>query len=157
LGDILDKNEDLKKAIEEFSRVRAKDSKALVTLCRAGDRPGRIGFLSYLIPIIMDGFFSKVAPAIFEPPMPALLHNDQYSFHQAAVRKRLDRLVQVSMISASVVLLVRSTKQLVRAIARVLGKSNSTVALGLIIPFIAFFLMRNYAIPAMMQRTKSST
>jgi kynurenine 3-monooxygenase len=155
LGDILDQTHDLNEAVQEFSKARAKDSKALVTLSRAGDRPGRIGFLSFLIPIMMDAFFNKLAPKLFEVPVPGLIHNDKYTFHQVAVRKRWERLVQVSVLSVSFTLLVRATKQIIRSIAKSLGKSTSTVTLGLVAPFVLFFLTRKYAVPVIVQKTKS--
>jgi 2-polyprenyl-6-methoxyphenol hydroxylase-like FAD-dependent oxidoreductase len=154
LGDIIDKTESLKDVVEEFSRVRARDSKAVVTLSRAGDRPGRLGFLSYLVPIVMDAMFHKAAPAIFAPPVPALMHNEKYTFHQVAAIKRRDRLVQVSIIAVSTVLIVRVAKLAIRSIAAALGKRDSSVAMGLAFPFAALFLTRRYAIPAIVRRTK---
>ena len=95
--------------VTAFSKTRARDCKAVVTLSKAGDRPGRIGRYSYLVPLIMDAMFNKALPSVFTPPIPGLIHNEKFRFHQVAMRKRWERLAQVSILSLALMLTWRAT------------------------------------------------
>jgi len=118
--------------VQAFSKSRAKDCKAVVNLARKGDRPDRIGRSLYLATIIMDGIFHKVCPALFTVPVPGLIHNDNYRFRDVAVRKRWERLAQVSILSLAGTLVWRLLRVLVATSARALGMKDSTVALALV-------------------------
>jgi len=52
------------RAVQEFSNRRSADSAALVTISRNMDRPGKLFFLNFLLPLILDGMFHKMAPRI---------------------------------------------------------------------------------------------
>ena len=52
------------RAVPEFSKQRAQDAEALVTISRNMDRPGKMFFVNFLLPIILDGIFHKMAPKI---------------------------------------------------------------------------------------------
>lgn len=106
--------DDISRAIRTFSRSRAKESKTLVRLSRDLDRPGKLGFLTFLGPIILDGIFGNMLPWLFAPNMITMLQRDAITFQQAARRKRLDRIVQVSLIGSTLVGSVFAAVRLVR-------------------------------------------
>ena len=126
-----DDNKFWRSVVQTYSKTRAKDAKAVVTLSRASDQPGRIGMLKFLVPLLMDAFFHKACPIIFEPPIPGLIHNDKYRFHQVAVRKRWERVAQLSILGGIATLTWRLMKTVVQMIAVSSGKSPTTVTLGL--------------------------
>jgi hypothetical protein len=102
----------------------------MVKLSRAGDRSSKIGFYSFLIPLLMDAFFHKALPAVFEPPVPGLIHNTKYRFHQVAVRKRWERLAQTSILLAGAMLAARAGRILVKNLAAVVGTFPSRLVTG---------------------------
>jgi hypothetical protein len=145
----------LEEAVEEFSKERAADAKALVTLSRASDRPGWIGFVTFVIPILMDAFFSKKLPGLFQPPVPALVHNEKYRFHQVGRRKRLDRIGQTMILIFAATGLVAATKLLVQSIARALGRSCWMVSLAMTVSVFGVMVSRKYKTPMIVQKTRS--
>ena len=131
-----------KSVVESFSKTRAKDCKAMVKLSRAGDRSSRIGFLSFLIPLLVDAFFHKVFPTVFTPPTPGLIHNVEYRFHQVAVRKRWERLVQACILTSGAILAFRGALALVRTIAVSVGQPPARIAVGMSLSVFAAALGR---------------
>ena len=81
-------------AILNFSELRAPDIATLVKISRNLDRPGVQGVFAFLIPVILDGIFHKVAPQVFEQNVIAVLQREDMTFQQVAERKQLDRAVQ---------------------------------------------------------------
>ena len=69
-------------AVVNFSRQRAGEAKALVQISREFDRPGFVGFLTFILPLILDGVFSGIAPKIFSPNTIAMLQRDGLTFQQ---------------------------------------------------------------------------
>lgn len=65
LGDVLDGGAPLERVPALFSRRRAKESRALVRLSRKCDRTGLIGFLTFILPLILDSIFHAALPAVF--------------------------------------------------------------------------------------------
>eukprot|EP00854_Cymbomonas_tetramitiformis_P009139 gene9139-10832_t len=63
---------------EEYSKRRGKEAKALVEMSRQFDGD----FLEFVLPLILDGIFSKIAPSIFAPNAIRMLQNEQYLFTQ---------------------------------------------------------------------------
>jgi 2-polyprenyl-6-methoxyphenol hydroxylase-like FAD-dependent oxidoreductase len=51
-------------AVQTFSDRRSGDAEALVTISRNMDRPGKLFIINFLLPIILDGIFHKIAPKI---------------------------------------------------------------------------------------------
>jgi 2-polyprenyl-6-methoxyphenol hydroxylase-like FAD-dependent oxidoreductase len=45
-------------AIEEYSKQRAPEARALVQISREFDRPGILGFVTFILPLILDGLFN---------------------------------------------------------------------------------------------------
>ena len=100
LAECIDKNQqDLYEAIGDFSDKRSPDIETLVRISHDLDRPGVAGVFSFLIPIILDGIFSKLAPDVFSPNIISLLQDEQLTFQDAATRKRTDRIGQVAILS----------------------------------------------------------
>jgi kynurenine 3-monooxygenase len=85
-------------AITQYSKKRAKDIQKLVTLSHSLDRPGPIGTAAFLIPIILDGMFRGIFPMLFKPNIINLMQDETYTFQQAARRKRLDRIGQLTLL-----------------------------------------------------------
>lgn len=59
------------------------------------DRPGTLGVFYFLIPVILDGIFQKLAPQIFQPNIISLIQNEEYTFQEAVNRKQKDRIGQL--------------------------------------------------------------
>mmetsp|Transcript_10577 Transcript_10577/g.13760 ORF Transcript_10577/g.13760 Transcript_10577/m.13760 type:complete len:600 (+) Transcript_10577:26-1825(+) len=82
------------KVVQEFSRLRAKEAKSLVEISRNLDRPGKLGVLTFIFPLIVDSIFNKLAPSIFAPNIFGMLQNDALTFESIQRRKRIDRVSQ---------------------------------------------------------------
>jgi kynurenine 3-monooxygenase len=85
-----------------YSKKRAKEAKSLVRLSRELDRPGGLGFLTFILPLILDSLFFNLAPNLFAPNMIRMLQREKYTFTEVARRKRIDRMMQVLCIGAVV-------------------------------------------------------
>jgi kynurenine 3-monooxygenase len=92
-------NNSIGQAIHEYSKFRTIESKTLVRISRELDRPGRLGFITFILPIILDSIFHKLSPKLFMPNVITMLQRENYTFQQLARRKRLDRLAQISIVS----------------------------------------------------------
>lgn len=99
LRDALDENEDGKSALAAYSKSRSPEAKALVQISRSLDRPGTIGLLTFIGPIILDGIFHKFFPKIFQTNTIAMLQQ-QTTFMAVRRRKRQDRVLQLAVLSA---------------------------------------------------------
>ena len=66
----------------------AGEAEALVRISRGLDRPGLLGFVTFILPIILDGLFQRLAPRLFEINTIALLQRDGISFAEV-VRVRV--------------------------------------------------------------------
>lgn len=106
------------KAIESFSSVRAKDVKALVHMSRKLDG----GFLSFVLPLIVDTVLNNVAPWIFSPNSISSLQNEKKSFTQIQARKRLDRVMQISLGLTFLLGLLKSLKFMSGLLFNIFGK-----------------------------------
>ena len=96
LDDCLESSSDVPEALERFSRARAPEAKALVRMSKLLDG----GFLTFVLPIILDGIFNKVAPRIFRPNTISMMQMENLKFTQVARRKRIDRALQAALGSA---------------------------------------------------------
>jgi len=88
-------------AIAQFSKERAGEAKALVQISRDFDRPGALGFLSFILPLILDGMFNGMAPKIFSPNSISMLQRPDLSFQKVREIKRRDRLLQVTAMAGA--------------------------------------------------------
>ena len=106
LGECLEKTpEDWTKAIYSFSNQRTVEMKTMVQTSRDLDRPGLVGVFAFLIPIIMDGIFFKLAPEVFQPNIISLMQNEEYTFQEAVQRKQRDRAGQLVILGTLLYLL----------------------------------------------------
>jgi hypothetical protein len=104
-----------------FSARRAADAKALVDISRGFDG----GFLTFVLPLILDGIFHKALPGLFMPNTIQMLQKEDWTFSRVARRKRTERVAQVAILST-----------LLAAVAWLVGKA-AKAALGAIARAIA--------------------
>lgn len=146
LSDILDEtNDDLTAAVHTYSKWQAPQAKALVKMSRALDRPGTAGFVSFVLPIILDSIFHKQFPKLFKPNVIAMLQQPAYSFRQVARRKRFDRLAQVGIIGGVLYGAAWATKRSVQLMASLVGKSTSFVSISLVLGAAVAILLKQFA------------
>lgn len=82
----------LAEALEQYSKSHAPNAQSLVRMSRRFDTGGFVGFV---LPLILDGIFSRFAPWLFGPNNIRLLQNNDLSFAEIAAKKRRDRVLQV--------------------------------------------------------------
>lgn len=84
---------------KEFSKLRANDAKALVKISHSLDG----GFLTFILPLIIDSILHKKFPNIFSPNMIASLQNQTKTFSNILKRKQIDRVLQMFLFSSIIV------------------------------------------------------
>jgi hypothetical protein len=122
----------MKEATHLFSEQRANDSKALVQISRELDRPGLLGVITFILPLVIDSIFNKFAPKIFSPNTIAMLQKRENSFCGLRRRKRVERLGQFITLSTVFSTLGLGARQFILLLSRVTGKRNSTVTMALV-------------------------
>ncbi|KAL3930847.1 MAG: hypothetical protein SGBAC_011584 [Bacillariaceae sp.] len=128
----LESNEDIvPSAVELFSKRRSGDASALVMMSRNMDRPGKLFFVTFLIPIILDGIFHKIAPKLFGPSMFAMFKRQDINFKQIQKKKRLDRVMQIAVIGTGLTAFGMGLNKAVSMIARRLETSRPIVGGGM--------------------------
>lgn len=127
----------LQTAVKLFSDRRAGDCEALVTISRNMDRSGKLFYVNFLLPLILDGIFHKLAPKVFGPNIFAMFKRPNITFQQIRRKKRLDRALQVACISTLLTGVGLGTKAVLHLLARITGKSQGfmSVALATIVAF----------------------
>jgi kynurenine 3-monooxygenase len=120
-------------AVPLFSKRRAADAEALVTISRNMDRPGKLFYVNFLIPLILDGIFSKIAPRIFSPNMFGMFQRQDIGFKQIQRKKRIDRSLQLTILATAAAGIAFSVKLMICSLAKALGKSSKVVTLGLVL------------------------
>jgi hypothetical protein len=123
-------NNDLTGAVHKYSKERAGEAKALVRISRELDRPGALGFLTFILPLILDSIFNKMAPKIFAPNVISMLQKEGYGFRRVARRKRTDRLLQVAIIGSALTAMGATSKVVIGLLAKAMGRRSSTVFAG---------------------------
>ena len=99
LIDTLDEADgDTSVALPNYTRKRKSDAKALVELSRSFDG----GFMTFVLPLIVDSIFNKIAPWLFMPNTIQMLQREEWSFSAIAKRKWLDRFMQSAVIASFV-------------------------------------------------------
>jgi hypothetical protein len=126
-------NNKIPQAIQHFTKQHANDSKTLVRISRELDRPGKLGFITFILPIILDSIFSTKFPNLFSPNTITMLQNENLKFTQVAAIKRHDRLLQASIILGSISITVKVLMVFVQTVAKVLGTSSSRIWIGSVI------------------------
>lgn len=141
-SDCIDESkDDMGQAVREFSRRRAKDSETLVRISRDLDRPGVVGAITFIIPIILDSIFNKINPKLFAPNIISMLQRNDLTFNQVARRKRMDRAAQVSILASVVTTMTWVAKKAIGLVAKSLGRRPSTVTgalAGILVGFAVF-------------------
>jgi hypothetical protein len=145
LGNLLDSTNDLSNAVHSFSKERAGEAKALVRLSRDLDRPGALGFATFILPLILDAIFHSMAPKIFRPNMIAMLQREGVTFQQAVQIKRMDRIAQVMILGTVGYAAVSGFKFSVKILARWLGQRSSRTLGGLAVTAVALVALRPLA------------
>jgi len=79
-----------------YSKKRAADAKALVEISHGFDG----GFLTFVLPLILDSIFHRIAPWLFMPNTIQMLQKDDWSFVRTSRRKRFDRTLQVTILAS---------------------------------------------------------
>ena len=85
---------------------------------RSFDGKGPVGFLTFVMPIILDTLFNKLIPSVFSPNGIQMLQRADLTFAEAARIKRRDRALQVAALAAFLAAAVRAVPWLAR---RMLG------------------------------------
>jgi len=131
LSQILESIPDLKKNINqappEFTKQRAADSRALVKISRGIDRPGKIGTMRFVLPLILDSMFNKIAPKVFGPNIFGMFQKQGVSFTEIRRKKRLDRLMQSVVIATALSSIGMGLGYSTKVVARSLGMSTTVV------------------------------
>ena len=131
LEDAIDATDSIPEAVHLFSDKRAKESESLVKLSRELDRPGKLGFLTFILPLIMDSIFHGMLPKVFAPNTISLLQKEGITFTGVRRRKRFDRLGQVALIGSGITAVSMGVKLLVKSVAKATGKHSGTIAAGM--------------------------
>jgi 2-polyprenyl-6-methoxyphenol hydroxylase-like FAD-dependent oxidoreductase len=122
----------IKEATHLFSKDRAEESKALVQISRKLDRPGLLGVFTFILPLVVDSIFHKLAPWLFSPNTIAMLQKSENTFCGLRRRKRLERVGQLATLGSFVAVLTIGARQLIRTMSRVTGKRGTTVTIALL-------------------------
>ena len=142
LGEELDAQSDLGTALSRYSTRRAAEARVLVQMSRSFDLGGIRSFVSFIGPIIMDGIFGSL-PLIgraFAPNTLAMLQKPTISFVAIRWRKRVDRAVQLALLTAMGSLAAKLAVTAATAAARVVA--------GFVLP-LAVARPRLLALPAL--------
>lgn len=165
LSEAIDATEgDLTAAVRLFSSQRAGEAKALVRISRELDRPGKLGFLTFVLPLILDSIFHKVAPKVFAPNVISMLQKEGYGFRRVARRKRNDRILQIAILTTALALMIRIFLKAIGLVAKAFGRRSSTVmgaaiasvAIGMLAKKLAGYLVPGMAPADVLTKTKSS-
>ena len=151
LENTIDETGSVPEAVHLFSKKRAKESESLVKISRELDRPGKLGFLTFILPLIMDSIFHGMLPKIFAPNTISMLQKEGITFTDVKRRKRFDRLGQIALIGTGITGVQFAAKSAVRALVKATGKKTTTVYTGLLgavvfaalLKKIAYFLNSN--------------
>jgi len=118
--------------LRQFTKQRAADSKALVTISRNMDRPGKLGTFRFVFPLILDSTFHKFLPKLFAPGMFGMFQMEGVGFGRIRNRKRLDRVMQSAVIMGVLYGLGAGARWLVKSVARMLGVGDYVVGGSLV-------------------------
>lgn len=89
-------DDDTRNALTDYSKLRGKEAKALVTLSRQLDG----GFLTFILPLIIDSFLNKALPKVFSPSTVSSMMNEKRTFREISRRKTIDRILQLILASS---------------------------------------------------------
>ena len=127
LSDILNETPNLSEAVQDFTKQRAGDAKALVNISRGIDRPGKLGTLQFILPLILDSIFHKISPKIFGENIFGMFKKEGITFVEIQRKKRLDRMMQATVILSGMSLFGVGVRTLIKSLARLLGVKDIVV------------------------------
>lgn len=142
MREAIDSTDNLSDAVRLFSNARAPEAAALVKISRELDRPGKLGFVTFILPIILDSIFHKFAPKLFEANNIQMLQRTGYSFCRLQKRKRLDRIMQAAIIGIVLIGMYVAARSMIKSLAIVLGRQTSTVVAGMGVAALGAALLR---------------
>jgi hypothetical protein len=96
--------EDRAAALKSFSKLRYPDARALVETSHNADR----GLLFFLVPVIIDRIFYKLAPWLFQTSTLRLMQLPDMRFSAVQARKRIDRALQFLILGGLATVLARA-------------------------------------------------
>ena len=131
LEEAIDSTKTMTEAVHEFSKRRASESKALVKISRELDRPGKLGFVTFVLPLILDGIFHGAFPKIFSPNTISMLQKDEITFRDVQRIKRADRIGQVALLGSGASGLIWGGKLATSYLSKVTGRKGVTVSAGI--------------------------
>ena len=91
----LETHNDEGKALKQYIDSHKRNVETLVKMSRTFDG----GFLSFILPIILDTLFHKILPSVFSTNCIRMLQKHELPFAQAGAIKRKDRALQVSILA----------------------------------------------------------
>eukprot|EP00965_Chrysotila_dentata_P223816 6193806-Pleurochrysis_carterae.AAC.2 len=95
-------------------------------MSRSFDRGGLLGFVSFILPLILDGIFHKALPSVFAPNTLAMMQREDLRFVDVRWRKRRDRALQVAIFTAFAATFVMAVTTAVRAVVGAVLARNLT-------------------------------
>jgi hypothetical protein len=91
------------KALKEYSKERSWDAKVLVEESWRADQ----GFIDFVLPVIIDSIFNKIAPWLFDRSMFQVMRRAEFRIAHVRWRKRLDRVMQFAVIGSVLAVLLK--------------------------------------------------
>jgi len=163
LDESIDETNSLPEAVHLFSKRRAMESEVLVKISRDLDRPGFQGFVTFILPLILDSIFHKMFPKVFNPNTISMLQKENITFRGVRRRKRMDRIGQLAVIGTSLSTVALGMKSAIKLLSRLTGRNSSTILsiiTGVTFGYVmlkkmAFYLNPNVAPADVMAKTKS--
>mmetsp|Transcript_23905 Transcript_23905/g.73624 ORF Transcript_23905/g.73624 Transcript_23905/m.73624 type:complete len:175 (-) Transcript_23905:241-765(-) len=116
LRDVMRHSADGRSALEAFSRQRQPEARALVQISRGLDRPGLVGYVTFVLPLLLDLLFHRLFPRVFATNAIAAMQQQQ-TFVQVQRRKRRDRLLQLTVLAGLAAVSLRLAHKAVTSVA----------------------------------------
>jgi len=102
-----------------------------VKLSRDLDHPGTLGALRFIVPLLVDSIFHKLAPWLFAPNTLAMFQEEGVTFAGIRRRKRIDRVGQCAILGGAVCGLGTGSAALVKTLVSMTGRGPGAVVAGL--------------------------
>jgi len=144
LDECLDKTSSIGDAVKMFSVERAGEAESMVKVSRQLDRPGTLGLLAFIVPLILDSVFHGFAPKIFEANTLAMFQRTDYDFRGIQKRKRIDRINQTLVLGFFGYLLSK-TNFIFDALSQATGQNLTTVISAVVGTIAAAVFVRKAA------------
>jgi len=85
------------------------------------DRPGTAGFLSFILPLIVDSTFKKYLPGLFTGTTTSSLQNPGRRPSELVMRKRFERVAQLLIISTLVAASLYASAAVLKVLSAAFG------------------------------------